>query len=107
MVWTLYAATMLTLGLLRRSQLLRWGGLIVLLTAICKVVVLDTTYYAASWHFPVFNQTFMAYALLVAVLAFGARLYGRPESVNESERRVVLPATATCGQPARPRGAQY
>ena len=91
-VWTLYAATMLALGLLRRSQLLRWGGLIVLLTAIGKVVVLDSTYYAASWHFPVFNQTFMAYALLVAVLAFGARLYGRPASANESERHLMLPA---------------
>lgn len=91
-VWTLYAATMLALGLLRRSHLLRWGGLIVLLTAIAKVIVLDTTYYAASWHFPVFNQTFMAYALLVAVLVFAARLYGRPGSASESERRVVLPA---------------
>lgn len=91
-VWTLYAATMLVLGLLRRSRLLRWGGLLVLLTAIGKVVVLDSTYYAAWWHFPIFNQTFMAYALLVAVLAFSARLYGRPGSANESERRVMLPA---------------
>lgn len=91
-LWTLYAATMLALGLLRRSQLLRWGGLLLLLTAIGKVLVVDSTYYAASWHFPVFNQTFMAYALLVAVLAFGARLYGRPVSANESERRVIGPA---------------
>jgi hypothetical protein len=59
-VWTLYAATMLALGLLRRSRLWRWGGLLVLLTAVGKVVVLDSSYYAASWHFPLFNQTFMA-----------------------------------------------
>ena len=91
-LWTLYAATMLALGLLRRSKLLRWGGLLLLLTAIGKVVILDSTYYAAWWHFPVFNQTFMAYALLVAVLAFGARLYGRPASADESESRVMLPA---------------
>jgi uncharacterized membrane protein len=91
-LWTLYAATMMALGLLRRSLLLRWGGLLVLLTAIGKVVVIDSTYYAASWHFPVFNQTFMAYALLVAVLAFGGRLYGREASANESERRLMRPA---------------
>src|SRR5437870_5234848 len=91
-LWTLYAATMLALGLLRRSRLLRWGGLLLLLTAIGKVVVIDSTYYAASWHFPVFNQTFIAYALLVAVLAFGGRLYGREACANESERRVMHPA---------------
>ena len=105
-LWTLYAATMLALGLLRRSLLLRWGGLLLLLTAIGKVVAIDSTYYAASWHLPVFNQTFMAYALLVAVLAFGARLYGRAASANESERRVMRPALDLCGQPARARGAQ-
>jgi uncharacterized membrane protein len=91
-VWTLYAATMLALGLLRRSRLWRWGGLLVLLTAVGKVVVLDSSYYAASWHFPVLNQTFMAYVLLVAVLAFGARLYGRPASASESEKLVMRPA---------------
>jgi uncharacterized membrane protein len=91
-LWTLYAATMLALGLLRRSRLLRWGGLLLLLTAIGKVVAVDSAYYAASWHFPVLNQTFMAYALLVAVLAFAARLYGRPASADEPERRIMGPA---------------
>lgn len=91
-LWTLYAASMLTLGLLRGSKLLRWAGLLLLLAATAKVVVLDSTYYAASWHFPVFNQTFMAYALIVALLAFTERLYGRPASSNESERRVMRPA---------------
>ena len=90
-LWTLYAATMLALGLLRRSTLLRWSGLGLLLAAICKVVVVDSTYYAASWHLPLFNQTFMAYALLVAVLVFTARLYARPASANESERLVMRP----------------
>jgi peptidoglycan/LPS O-acetylase OafA/YrhL len=91
-LWTLYAATMLALGLLRRSRLLRWGGIVLLAAAIGKVVVIDSTYYAASWHFPVFNQTFMTYALVVAVLAFAARLYRRPASADESERRLMLPA---------------
>jgi uncharacterized membrane protein len=90
-LWTLYAATILAIGLLRRSVLLRWGGLLMLLAAIGKVVVLDSTFYAASWHLPVFNQTFMAYALVVAVLTFGAWLYGRAPGGEEPERSVMRP----------------
>ena len=76
-LWMLYAATMLALGVLRRSVLLRWGGLALLLAAIGKVVALDSAFYAAWWHLPVFNLTFMVYVLLVAVLGFAAWLYGR------------------------------
>jgi uncharacterized membrane protein len=76
-LWMLYAATMLALGVLRRSALLRWGGLVLLLVAIGKVVAFDSAFYAAWWHLPVFNLTFMVYVLLVAVLAFVAWLYGR------------------------------
>jgi uncharacterized membrane protein len=90
-LWTLYAATTLALGVLRRFALLRWGGLLLLLAAISKVVILDSVFYAASWHLPVFNQTFMAYALLVAALAFAAWLYGRAPSADETERRVMRP----------------
>jgi uncharacterized membrane protein len=70
---------------------LRWGGLLLLLAAIGKVVALDSAFYAASWHLPVFNQTFMAYALLVSVLAFSARLYNRKPSAGEPECRVMRP----------------
>jgi len=90
-LWTLYAATTLALGLLRRSALLRWGGLLLLLAAISKVVAFDSAFYAASWHLPVINQTFMVYALLVAVLAFGAWLYGRAPGADEAERSVMRP----------------
>lgn len=76
-LWMLYAATLLALGVLRRSALLRWGGLALLLAAIGKVVALDSAFYAAWWHLPVFNLTFMVYVLLVAVLGFAAWLYGR------------------------------
>jgi len=90
-LWTLYAATTLALGLLRRSALLRWGGLLLLLAAISKVVVLDSAFYAASWHLPVINQTFMVYALLVAALAFAAWLYGRTPGADEPEQPVIRP----------------
>jgi uncharacterized membrane protein len=90
-LWTLYAATTLALGVLRRFALLRWGGLLLLLAAIIKVVTLDSVFYAASWHLPVFNQTFLVYALLVAALAFAAWLYGRPPVAGEAEGRVMRP----------------
>lgn len=90
-LWTLYAATILALGVLRRSTLLRWGGLLLLLAATSKVLVFDSAFYAAWWHLPVLNQTFMAYALLVAALAFAAWLYGRTPGTPEHEQRAIVP----------------
>jgi uncharacterized membrane protein len=90
-LWTLYAATILAIGVLRRSLLLRCGGLLLLLAAIGKAIVVDSAFYAASWHLPVFNQTFTAYALLVAALGFAAWLYARAPEAYERERRGMLP----------------
>ena len=90
-LWTVYAATTLALGVLRRSSLLRWGGLVLLLAAIGKVVALDSGFYAAWWHLPVFNLTFVTYSLLVAVLAFAAWLYGRAPAAGEPEQPWMRP----------------
>src|SRR5258706_13682018 len=90
MLWMLYAATMLALGMLRRSALLRWCGLFLLLAAIGKVVALDSAFYAAWWHLSVFNLTFMVYMLLVAVLAFAAWLYGRA-GADQPEQTWIRP----------------
>jgi uncharacterized membrane protein len=92
-LWTLYAATMLAFGVLRRSVVLRWSGLLLLAAAIGKVVVLDTAFYAAWWHLPILNLTVVTYALLVAALVFAAWLYGRPPGVDEPEQQWVRPAT--------------
>jgi uncharacterized membrane protein len=90
-LWTVYATTTLALGVLRRFALLRWGGLLVLLVALGKVVALDSGFYDASWHLPLVNQTFIAYALLVAALAFSAWLYERAPEADVPERHVVRP----------------
>jgi uncharacterized membrane protein len=90
-LWTVYAAMMLAVGVLRRSVLLRWGGLLLLLAVIGKVVAFDSAFYAAWWHLPVFNLTFMIYLLLVAVLAFAAWLYGRAPGANEPEQPWIRP----------------
>jgi len=89
-VWTFYGATALVLGLLRRLRLLRYGALALLFAAAVKVLVIDTGYYAAAWHVPVFNQTFMAYALLVLALGCCARFYRSARHLDESEREAAL-----------------
>src|SRR5205085_3516237 len=88
-LWTFYAATLLALGVLRRFALLRWVALLMLAGVAAKVASLDASFYAASWHVPFFNHTFMAFALLVGALAFGARLYARARGVDDSERAVA------------------
>lgn len=91
-VWVIYAATMFALGVVRRFTVLRWVALLLLAAATVKVVSFDTKFYDAAWHTPVANQTFVAYALLVAALAFCARLYWREGAADEEERSVMLPA---------------
>ncbi len=90
-LWTLYAVTTLALGVLRRFALLRWAGLLLLLVTIAKVLVLDSTFYAASWHLLFLNQTFMAYALVVAALAGLSWFYGRAANADEQEREAMRP----------------
>jgi uncharacterized membrane protein len=91
-VWVVYAATMFALGVVRRFTVLRWIALLLLAAAAVKIVSFDSRFYDAAWHVPVANQTFIAYALLVAALAFCARLYGREGAADEEERSVMLPA---------------
>jgi uncharacterized membrane protein len=90
-VWVIYAATTFALGVIRRLAVLRWIALLLLSAAAVKVVSFDSKFYAAAWHVPVANQTFIAFALLVAALAFCARLYGREGASDEEERVVMLP----------------
>lgn len=96
-LWTVYATTMLAVGILRRSAFLRWGGLLLLLAVICKVVALDSAFYAAWWHLPVVNLTFMIYVLVVAALAFVAWLYGRAPGVDGPQQwaKPVIVLTAS------------
>jgi len=90
-LWTIYGVTLLAYGVRRGFRALRHAGLALLLVATIKVLVLDFTFYAAPWHVPVLNQTFMAFALLVAAYALAARLYARG-GVGGEEERAVVPA---------------
>lgn len=88
-LWAVYAATVIAYGVRRRFTALRYAGFALLAAATIKVLARDLTFYAAPWHVPVFNHTFLAFALLVAAYAFAVRLYARDESLGEE--RSVLP----------------
>ena len=90
-LWAFYGATALALGLLRRITLLRFGALL-LLAAACSVAVFNSIFYAATWHVPVFNHTFMGYAALIFALAACARFYTRFGGADAGERAFALPA---------------
>ncbi len=91
-LWTIYGATTLAYGVRRGRVFLRCVGLALLALTTLKVLVIDFTFYAEAWHVPVFNQTFAAFALLVAAYGFAARLYANSGKIKEEERRAVVPA---------------
>ncbi len=82
-LWTVYAAAALTIGIKRNSRLLRFGALLLLVGAIVKLFITDLWFYDATWHVTIFNETFGAFALVIAVLAFGIWLYSKSELVEE------------------------
>ena len=91
-LWTLYGASLLAVGVARRLKPLRAVGLALLALAMLKVACYDISYHDAPWHAPLLNQTFVAFALLVAALAFAARAYARAgANVGQRERAFVLP----------------
>jgi uncharacterized membrane protein len=90
-LWTLYGAAALTLGIKRSSKLLRIGGMILLAFTTAKLIAINLTYYNAAWHTPVFNQMFGAFALMIAAFALSAWLYAKSEIVEGEERFGVIP----------------
>jgi hypothetical protein len=90
LLWSLYAAGALAVGVARRLTVLRYGALLVLFLAAVKLVAVDAPFYDAGWHVIVFNQTFAAFAAVVAALSYAARTYARADWIEERER---VPAT--------------
>lgn len=90
-VWVTYGAVSLIVGIKRGRKGLRIASLILLALATLKLLVVDLSYYNADWHATLANQTFAAFALLITALAACAWFYSRAESVDEHERRLVLP----------------
>ena len=90
-LWSIYGLGVLFVGVTRRLKLLRYLSFLLLASASVKVLAIDLRYYDAAWHTMLFNQTFGAFALIVAALAVGARLYARGLEPENEERGAVLP----------------
>jgi uncharacterized membrane protein len=88
-LWSIYGATLVAYGVRRNFRAVHYAGVALLAGATVKVLALDLSYYDATWHVPVFNHTFMAFALVVAAYAMAVRLYARDERVGQEERAVV------------------
>ena len=97
-LWTIYASIAFVLGIRRRRAAVRIGALILLALAGAKIMFLDATYYNATWHAPVFNQTFAAFALFVCALWLVAHLYARAdEAAATAEAKRVMPIVTVVG----------
>ncbi|MEK6323183.1 MAG: DUF2339 domain-containing protein [Acidobacteriota bacterium] len=90
-LWTIYGGVALLVGIKRGTRALRIGALLLLAFTIAKVLMVDLSYYDASWHNLLLNQTFAAFAVLVYALASSARSYARSEFVDEDERYTLVP----------------
>jgi uncharacterized membrane protein len=91
LLWTIYGAGTLFVGITRRLKALRILALVLLAGATLKVLLVDLSYYDASWHTLIANQTFAAFAVIIAALAFGAWFYTRSEEADRGERDMMLP----------------
>jgi uncharacterized membrane protein len=88
-LWSIYGTVLLFFGIKRNIKLLRAFGLTLFTITTVKVLIFDLSYYAATWHTPIFNQTFGAFSILIAGIASTIFLYKRSSSIDKDELKIV------------------
>lgn len=88
-LWTLYGTMMLVVGIKQKMKALRYVALSLLVGAAVKVLMFDLAYYAALWHVPIVNHTFMAFAFVACAFLFAARFYTHAVTIGDDERAIV------------------
>ncbi|HYX40793.1 MAG TPA: DUF2339 domain-containing protein, partial [Pyrinomonadaceae bacterium] len=96
-LWTIYASIAFFIGIRRRRAAVRIGALILLALAGVKIMFVDASYYNATWHATVFNQTCAAFALFVSALWLVAHLYARADESAATEAKHVIPIVTVVG----------
>jgi uncharacterized membrane protein len=91
-LWSIYGAVALIVGIKRGVKPIRWGALVLLTIVEVKLLFIDLGYYDAAWHQLIFNQTFAAFGILVAALACGVAFYARADNEAEPERTTAVNA---------------
>lgn len=87
-LWSVYGAGLVAYGARRAFRAVSYAGFALLVLTTIKLFGYDLSFYDAVWHVPVLNQTFFAFAFVVAAYAFAVRLYARTPEL-EDERSVV------------------
>jgi uncharacterized membrane protein len=90
-LWAMYGAAALLVGITRRLVIIRFAALALLGLTALKVLAVDLFSYDLSWHKTIFNETFAAFAMVIAAFAMGAWLYSRAENIEATERQIVVP----------------
>jgi uncharacterized membrane protein len=91
-IWAFYALCALVVGTKRNLTALRYAALAWFVVTGAKVIAFDAGFYNAAWHLPLVNQTFAAFAALIAALWYAGRLYTRADKIDAAERYAVLVA---------------
>lgn len=91
LLWSFYAMAALFVGVKRNLKTLRYAAFLLLTITALKVLKDATSFYDASWHTLLANQTFASFALVIIAFAIGAWLYWRAQAIDESERLLVIP----------------
>ena len=92
LIWALYAAGLLAVGLARRLELARLGGLALLAVVVVKLLLVDTIGVEPDLRSftVVLNPLFLTFVTVLAVLAAAAYLYRRAQSqLSEWEEQVL------------------
>lgn len=90
-LWSVYAGAALIYGITRRQKWIRFGALWVLAICAVKLLMVDAQYFTLPWHVPVFNPTFISFALFVAALVAGLWFYSQAgEEIDEAERGLMV-----------------
>jgi uncharacterized membrane protein len=90
-LWAMYGAAALLVGITRRLVIIRFAALCLLGATALKVLAVDLFAYDSGWHRTIFNETFAAFAMVIAAFALGAWLYSRAENIEETERQIMIP----------------
>jgi uncharacterized membrane protein len=90
LLWSVYAAAAIVAGNVRNQAALRAGALGLLAIATAKVLLIDLSFSTESWHAPILNQTFGAFASVIAAMICAVWFYSREERIDERERKAVI-----------------
>lgn len=89
-LWTVAGTVLLVAGARRGLAAARYVGLGLLALAGANIALFGSTYYLESWHWPLLNPTFLAFALLTAAMAVAYREYARAADKIDRDESAVL-----------------